>query len=223
MPTFTIRLKDAIEFEPNIGLDEYPIFDEAYRPTLNKKILDHYWNQEIGQESISVFQLALKRKMNEIMPTYNQYYASERIKFDPMQTVKMNTLTATASKAVAAASSSTESESDAKSRAVAQEFPQVALAGNGDYASSAQDNISDTKATGTSTEDSTNSQDGTISGDVAGYSGVSSRLLMEFRQSFVNVDMMIITELDELFMQVWNNGDEYSERSGYAYGYLGLY
>ena len=31
----------------------------------------------------------------------------------------------------------------------------------------------------------------------------NSQLLMEYRQSFLNIDMLIIEELDVLFMQLW--------------------
>lgn len=51
MPSFTIQLKEIILDDysnvADIGLDWYPIFDETYRPGLNKKIIQHYWNREI--------------------------------------------------------------------------------------------------------------------------------------------------------------------------------
>src|SRR4051794_4007521 len=61
MGTFTMPLKTAIELAPkgDIGLNDYPIFDEAYRPTLNKKITDRYLNREIGMETISLFRHAM--------------------------------------------------------------------------------------------------------------------------------------------------------------------
>lgn len=52
----------------------YVLFDEEYRKVLNNKILAHYINYQIGYESISLFLFALNRKMNEIMPYYNQLY-----------------------------------------------------------------------------------------------------------------------------------------------------
>lgn len=40
--------------------------------------------------------------------------------------------------------------------------------------------------------------------DVIGFSGVNqSELLQKFRETFLNIDMMIINELEELFFQLW--------------------
>jgi len=221
MGTFTMPLKDVLELEPDIGLLHYEIFDEAYRGKLNQKIIDHYWNQEIGQETISMFKHALKRKMNEIMPFYNQLYASEKLKFDPMNTVDMTTFSTSESDTAGTSKSDTTSTSDAKSRAISQQFPQVALSGNGDYATAGQDNISNTAATGGSEEESTGKQNGKATGNVTGRQGSGTRLLMEYRQSFLNVDMMVINDLAELFMLIWSNGDEFTERNTYSYGYNG--
>lgn len=54
----------------------YPIFDEEYRSVLNQKIVSHYLNYNIGYESASLFYFYITRKMNEIMPYYNQLYAT---------------------------------------------------------------------------------------------------------------------------------------------------
>ena len=67
----------------------YPIFDEAYRPVLETKILKHYYTREIGAESYGLWKLWLDRKMNEIMPYYNQLYKSELIDFNPMYDVDL--------------------------------------------------------------------------------------------------------------------------------------
>lgn len=55
---------------------EYPIFDEAYRPTLETMILKHYYMWEIGAETVGLFKLWLNERMNEIMPKYNLMYSA---------------------------------------------------------------------------------------------------------------------------------------------------
>ena len=52
----------------------YPIFDEQYRPVLEKKILKHYYTREIGEESVGLWKMRLNNKLNEIMPYYNQLF-----------------------------------------------------------------------------------------------------------------------------------------------------
>ena len=64
-------------------LGDYPIFDENYRDILNRKIIEHYYMREVGQETPSLFKFFIQRKMNEIMPYYNQLYKSESIDFNP--------------------------------------------------------------------------------------------------------------------------------------------
>jgi hypothetical protein len=225
MATFTLALKDAIDYEPAIVSDtlaNYPIFDEEYRPHLNQMILDQFWNQEIGQETIDLFQFALKRKLNQIMPVMNQQYRISQIQFDPLQTVNIANVSALTGNTATAGDSATTSSSDAKSRAVAQQMPQTMLSDNGDYATSAQDNVSNTTAGGDVKENSTTDQTQNSTNATTGFQGNPAMMLLQYRQSLVNVDMMILDELKELFMLIWANGDEFTPRS-YVYGYFGYY
>lgn len=70
---------------------DFPIFDENYRNVLEDKILKHYYTREIGAETIGLWKLWLNTRMNEIMPYYNQLYASEVIKFNPLYDVDLTT------------------------------------------------------------------------------------------------------------------------------------
>lgn len=87
MAIFTAELRTLIENGFDIGLQEYPIFDSAYRAGLNKKIIDHYFLREIGAETAGLFKFYLNRKMNEIMPYFNQLYLSELLEFNPLYNV----------------------------------------------------------------------------------------------------------------------------------------
>lgn len=53
---------------------DYPIFQEEYRRILERKIVEHYYTREIGHETVGRWQLALRAKMREIMPFYNEMY-----------------------------------------------------------------------------------------------------------------------------------------------------
>ena len=66
---------------------EYPIFDEEYRPILETKILKHYYTREICAESVGLWKLFLQRRMQEIMPYYNQLYKSATLEFNPLYDV----------------------------------------------------------------------------------------------------------------------------------------
>lgn len=65
----------------------YPIFDETYRPVLEKKILKHYYTREICAETVGLWKHFLDARMNEIMPYYNKLYESELLQFNPLRDV----------------------------------------------------------------------------------------------------------------------------------------
>lgn len=243
MANFTMTLQEILENNPDddLGLANYPIFSEGYRDSLNKKILDRYYNREIGCETVQQFRKFMRRRMNEIMPYYNQMYLSEKMKIDPLNTVNMSTVVdsvgdSTASGAMSGTSTSTGTSdqtttAESKSRSVDMVTPQNELAGQGDYATGAQDNISGTNG-GSKAENAENSESGTTSDTEAnttshtenktsGYSGSQAVLLNEFRKTFLNIDVEIIEELSDLFMQIWTTGDSFTQHErGWRYDYF---
>ena len=87
MSKYTTELRYLIENNFDIGLKDYPIFDENYRGTLNQKIINHYYFREIGMETAELFKRYLNQTMREIMPYYNQLYKSELLEFNPFYNV----------------------------------------------------------------------------------------------------------------------------------------
>ena len=66
---------------------DFPIFDETYRPLLEKKILRHYYTREICEETVGLWKLRLQDRLCMIMPYYNQMYESELLEFNPFYDV----------------------------------------------------------------------------------------------------------------------------------------
>ena len=87
MSKYTTELRYLIENNFDLGLDDYPIFDESYRQLLNDKIINHYYFREIGMETAELFKRYLNQTMREIMPYYNQLYKSELLEFNPFYNV----------------------------------------------------------------------------------------------------------------------------------------
>lgn len=78
-------VRDIIEKSRSKIFDfDYPIFDEAYRPVLETKILMHYYTREICEETVGLWKLRLMARLNDIMPLYNKLYESELLKFNPL-------------------------------------------------------------------------------------------------------------------------------------------
>lgn len=234
MATFTMALKDVItatggNYEVidgvmtmtnvNIGLNYYPIFQEPYRAELNGKIIDRYLNREIGMESIPLFTHALRRKMNEIMPYFNKLYLSEQVAYDPLSTIDISTIT----NAISTQTGETTGTSDATtnatgaSRSVNSETPQSVLNGSGDYATSMGDVNSNSNniSTGTQTANEIANAENDTTSRTSGYQGVASDLIMRYRESLLNIDLMVLSEIEELFMLVWDNDDSFTNKRGY--------
>lgn len=69
-------------FSPSI-----PFYKEEKRSELCQKILTHYYTREIGFETVGLWKLNLNRKMNEIMPYYNELYKTLDLDYSPLQDV----------------------------------------------------------------------------------------------------------------------------------------
>ena len=229
MATFTMELWRLIDMRPQgvsedawLGLDDYPVFSEALRMPLNTKIKNHFMYQEIGHESTDQFRFALKRKMNEIMPTYNELYKTLEIQYDPLKTIDIHNenVAEQVQTSEGVSESKTDSDIEALSKTVSSSFPQVQLSGNKDYATTGSDSNSQTKTLGNISETSEAENTSRNVGDsrTAGYQGSPAQLVMQYRAAIINVDMLIIAELDELFMMVWGNGDDYTRNERFYRG-----
>lgn len=74
---------------PNIFNFSFPIFDETYRNVIETKILRHYYTREIAFETVGLWKLKLRTKLNEIMPYFNKLYKSELLDFNPLYDVDL--------------------------------------------------------------------------------------------------------------------------------------
>ena len=277
MSKYTTELRYLIENNFDIGLKDYPIFDENYRESLNQKIINHYYFREIGMETAELFKRYLNNTMREIMPYYNQLYKSELLEFNPFYNVdktvtadknnnsvsdfvgnisgkntqtadtentqtnngKQQTTTAATSTGESVGNSTTTNKNKNVSSDTPQGFLSINSIENETYASAAemgnaesintskatsnnsetgmtdQTTADETKATGNSKSNATTETDTankTTSNDFENYIShvigksegeTYSEMLMKFRETFLNIDMMIIDELKTCFMMIY--------------------
>ena len=277
MSKYTTELRYLIENNFDIGLKDYPIFDENYRESLNQKIINHYYFREIGMETAELFKRYLNNTMREIMPYYNQLYKSELLEFNPFYNVdktvtadknnnsvsdfvgnisgkntqtadtentqtnngKQQTTTAATSTGESVGNSTTTNRNKNVSSDTPQGFLSINSIENETYASAAemgnaesinnskatsnnaengitdQTTADETKATGNSKSNATTETDTankTTSNDFENYIShvigksegeTYSEMLMKFRETFLNIDMMIIDELKTCFMMIY--------------------
>ena len=79
MEKYTLTLMDLIENKVKIFDFKYPFFSEEYRPTFEQHFIDHFYYDEIGQETVSRFKHRLKVKFNTIMPYYNKIFLADNL------------------------------------------------------------------------------------------------------------------------------------------------
>lgn len=206
------KVDDVLEKSWNKIFDNsWSIFDEQYRKVLCKKILKHYYTREIGAEVVGLWILWLNRRMCEIMPYYNQLYESEKLKFDPLTDTDITT---TSNRKIDTENNETGSSDGTTtnnnvSRDLYSDTPQGALQGveSETYLTNAR-KISDTGSSNDSnnynSSGSGNSNDDYFE-NVKGKRGGEnySDMLRKYRETFLNIDMMIIEELGDLFLNLW--------------------
>lgn len=56
---------------------EYKFYDESLKEDFEKQFIDHFWINEIGFETVGLFQQRLKSILNDLYPKYYQLYESE--------------------------------------------------------------------------------------------------------------------------------------------------
>lgn len=212
---------------------DFPIFDENYRQVLCRKILKHYYTREIAHETVGRWKLALNAKLNEIMPYYNQLYKSELLEFNPFYDVDLtrskegsgtsnrtsnNTETNSGTSKNVSRGSGT-SNTDTLNRF--SDTPQNSMDTQG-IADSVplttvtkvnEDNTTTNESTDTLTRNGSKTGSGTENINntdkyietVKGKQGTEnySSLLKKFRETFLNIDMMIIEDCSDCFFTLW--------------------
>ena len=215
---------DILDNVANQVMPDYPIFDENYRLTLNKKILSHYYTREICAETVGLWKLWLGNRMREIMPYYNQLYRSELLKFNPLYNVDIRTTHQRQNDEERTNSNSrSESRNDVRSNTrtadstdMYSDTPQGGL-GNFDWG---DQYLTNARLKNDASNDNTidhgktsGSENGTAKianteqylQRVYGKEGTESfsDLLMKYRKTFLNIDNEIIGKLSDLFFGLY--------------------
>lgn len=212
---------------------DFPIFDENYRQVLCRKILKHYYTREIAHETVGRWKLALNAKLNEIMPYYNQLYKSELIEFNPFYDVDLtrsregsgtSNRTSNNTETNSGTSKNVSSGSGTNNTNTLNRFsdtPQNSMDTQGiddsvpltTVTKINEDNTTTNESTDTLTRNDSKTGNGTENINntdkyietVKGKQGTEnySSLLKKFRETFLNIDMMIIEDCSDCFFTLW--------------------
>lgn len=195
---------------------DFPIFDENYKPLLCKKILLHYYTREIGFETVGLWQLKLRTKMNEIMPKFNALYKalmdeSYEIKINPLNFVDYYKAHSGGNNGEHSTQTVNGGRGKSKAHNVNKynDTPQGRLADveQGYYLTSASvdDNSSEnTYGSGSNVEHAYEDFNNFLEHVFGKMPGESyAKVINDWANNFRDVDMMIINSLNDLFMLVW--------------------
>ena len=195
MSKYTISIKNLIKNNFDFGLNDYPIFDENYRETLNNNILYAYYEDEIGLETPELFKVYLNRTMNRIMPYYNNLYLAQKELLNKGLFNNVN-YSETSNRKV-----KSDSSSNTKGKGLYQDTPQGQISmtefEDQHYATNLTLSSNNDITSGSSNDDYIR----TIIGNNGNRYPVE--LLQDIRRNLKNIDEEIISELSDLFMSIY--------------------
>ena len=204
MAKYTITIKTLIDNNFDFKMDSYPIFDENYRNTLNQNILYHYYENEIGFETAPLFRFYLNQKLNEIMPYYNELYKVQKKLIDENLLLNNVNLTETLHGSNTTKTSST-SQSLSNGKNLFQDTPQGQISqtdiNNQTWATNLTLNKNEIEDESNATGNGTNEYLKTIIGNNGGKFNID--VLNDIKNNLMNIDLMIINELNDLFMGIF--------------------
>lgn len=195
MAKYTITIKTLIKNNFDFGLTTYPIFNETYRKTLNENILNYYYESEIGFETENLFKFYLNNKMQLIMPKYNNLYKAQE---EALENILGNVNLIENSNRNN--TSFTNSSSNSSGKNLFQDTPQGQLDFTELENQSWATNFTLNKIQDDSNVNGNGSE--TFTRNIKGNNGnkYNIDLINEVKNKLINIDMLIIEELNDLFM-----------------------
>lgn len=209
----TLELNDLLESGCDPWAFEYPSFYKGgEKQAFEQKVLDHYRFRQIGQETPGRWLHYFRTRMREIMPYYIQLYESQALMQsidDPFGNVDVTeTFEQTRNDSSEATTNNEQvtNTTNDKTRKFSN-TPQGAISNLDDYMTEAtlESDVDMTDVNGQTTTQG--SESGTIRHTLTrkGNQGVNTYAhdMTELRSTFLNIDLMIIHELNDLFLMVY--------------------
>lgn len=178
---------------------DFPMFNAEYKNVLCTKIIKHYYTREISEETVGLWKLRLNAKMNEVMPYYNSLYKAWSVDFNPLFDVDLtreHTLDRDGTQ-------KTNAHNESVTHDLYSDTPQGSLQNveNETYLTDARKTSVIGDSDSTSNAKTTDEFLEHVTGKNAGKS--YSMMLKEYREALINIDLLIIDELQDLFFKLW--------------------
>lgn len=199
--THAPRLCDLLNYGFDLGLQDYPIYDEADRDRLNQAIIDHFYVREICAETPGLFIMYLNRTMREQMPQINEVWKMLHSGRDFLTTNESEQESATLGEG--SSKDSADNDAVADSRVLNTNAPQVSMIGKDemDYYDTGTGSKNTSSSHASSESASTSATKSTAS--AKGRSGAIGDLIANYYDGYNNTDIMVFDALEPCFSQLY--------------------
>lgn len=170
-----------------------------------QKFIDRYRFNEIGFETVARFKHYLKTSLNEIAPYYKQLYESE-LRCNDIDFMLNKDYTETFIKNIDSLSKSTESQNSiyndlTNESNINDGVSDVSLSKGNLTSVTGNENTSNVNGSGSSENKQSESYTLTGQGNIGVTS--SAELLSKWRDVMINIDLLILDDLRDLFMSIY--------------------
>ena len=207
MSKYTLELRYLYEDE-NFNLFDFPynLYNNDLKPWFEEKFYQHFMFYEIGFDTIGMFKQRLMTKLNDIFPYYKQLYETEirskGIDFMLNKDLKESYVRELTSNS----NSNQESNVSSNSLSTAGQLTPSLIANSqkiDKFMDTAQKDNSSSNSTSTGESNGNSKEEYTLTSQ--GNIGITSsaELLTKWRETILNIDLMIFEECNDLFMQIF--------------------
>ena len=201
--------------------DQLEVVTEAglfNKDKLADRIINHYYMREIGLETIGLFKLKIKTKLDLLMEKYAPLIYTNSIEYDLLvnedYTETFNRTTSGTDSNTNSSTGTNSTTSSGSDLTVSSDTPQGQISKTTILAGQYATNTAASENTGTSTtsDSVTNQSSGTNSGTetftrhVKGNHGISATyqaMIKQYRDNIITIYNDIINDLNDLFMGIW--------------------
>lgn len=228
----TVELGEIVDSGVDIWAFDYPVPVETVhyngktakvpfdKKAFEQKIIDHYRFRQIGQETVGRWLHYFRTRIREIMPYYVQLYEFEAKWFnvdDPLESYNLTETFEENSQGSGTQTTSGSSESNSDTSGTTNkenrfsDTPQGSISNIDKYLTTAtKDNETSTgtaTVSGSDSSESSSQNTGSTSHTLTRRGNIGVQPLggevQNIRDAFINIDLMVIKELKDLFIQVY--------------------
>lgn len=209
MAQTTVELRALLE-RTNFELFDftYQVDDPAFKTELEQRIIDFYYDYEIGFETPELFKRKFKTRFLRAITYYNKLYNTTLLSYNPL----INSKITEALEQLATATNTDENSSTVNSGSTntstqtnkTSDYPQQPIAG-GDYLAGATDSTDNSTTDGTTTSTGNTKNTGTTNSSytktIEALTGTTYQdLIMKERETILRIPNMLIEELKPCFI-----------------------